>query len=155
MINDAAELLPIDLDEREVEQEKIAALHCLNLAWTQLDKAGKDENPLAWWPAHPRLAALINYAKMLFAIPASSADNERAFSSAGFTMDSRRTRLDIETFRMEHRIRRFIVAGTDGSTQEGRQMRHARVRKLLEHFALILAEREAENAVNAENGQNQ
>lgn len=151
MINDLAELLPATLEEQEVEQEKIVALHCLNLARTQLDKAGKDEDPLVWWPSHSRLANLYNYAKLLFAIPASSADNERSFSSAGFTMDKQRTRLDIESFRMEHKIRRFIVAGTDGSTAEGKALRSARVAKLLEHFALILAEIEAQNRLNGDN----
>ena len=150
MIDDFSELLPVDLPEAEVEQEKIAALHALNLARTQLDKAGSDEDPLVWWPAHPRLATLFNYAKMLFAIPASSAESERSFSSAGFTMDSHRTRLDLETFRMEHRIRRFIVAGTDGATQAGRETRMARVKKLLEHFPLILGEIEAEKALNVQ-----
>jgi hypothetical protein len=83
---------------------------------------------------------LFPLAKMLFAIPATSADNERSFSSASFTLDSRRYRTDIVRFRSEHRIRRFIVAGTNQHTQEGRELRIGRVRRLLQRFASIIAE---------------
>ena len=75
---------------------------------------------------------------MLLAIPATSADNERAFSSASFTLDYRRTRLDIASFRAEHRIRRYLISGTDHHSVEGRELRRQRVERLLERFAEVV-----------------
>jgi hypothetical protein len=76
-----------------------------------LDEEPEDEDPLVWWPSHPEYTALFPVAKMLLQIPASSAENERSFSSASFILDQRRTRLDIDNFRREHRIRRAVCVG--------------------------------------------
>src|SRR5262245_27334593 len=46
-----------------------------------------------------------------------SADDERVFSSAGFTLNQRRTRLDINNFRREHRVRQFLIGGAQSGTQ--------------------------------------
>ena len=67
----------------------------------------------------------------MLAVPATSADNERSFSSAGFTLSIRRNRLEVEHFRMEHRIRRFLVAGTSPHEQEGRETLKRRAQVLL------------------------
>jgi hypothetical protein len=45
-------------------------------------------------------------------------------------------------FRAEHRIRRFIVSGTDAHSHSGRQRRTARVGQLLARFAELVAEGE-------------
>lgn len=111
----------------------------LPVARRKLDQVPADTNVLQWWPRQQNLGVLFPLAKMLFAIPASSADNERSFSSAGFTMGPRRTRTELEAFRAEHRIRRFLTAGADAQSHEGREMQRARVRRLLERFAELVA----------------
>ena len=68
---------------------------------------------------------------MLLVIPASTAEDERSFSSAGFTLDKLRTRMDLDNFRREHRIRQFLVAGTDPHHQDGRQLRVERALTLI------------------------
>ena len=65
---------------------------------------------------------------------------ERAFSSASYTMGPRRTRLEIDNFRAEHRLRRFITACTDGDSHAGRELRLARVERILDRFAEMVNE---------------
>ena len=71
---------------------------------------------------------------MLLQIPASSAENERSFSSASFVLDQRRTRLDLDNFRREHRIRRRLCAGTTG------QQKLAIANDLIERYAAAVQE---------------
>ncbi len=89
---------------------------------------------------------------MLFAIPASSADCERSFSSAGFTLDSRRNRMDVEVFRQEHRLRRFLVSGTDLHTQVGRQTRLDRMNLLINRYNQAIIARARARAAQPEVG---
>lgn len=147
MLDDFEALLPsiLPVDQRVAHRGIAAAV--LPLARHLLDHLPADEEPLSWWPSQSVLSVLFPLAKMLFAIPASSADNERAFSSASYTL-GRRTRIDIANFRSEHRLRRFLVASTVGPSQEGRQIRLNRVRLLLDRFAQMIGERVApENGV--------
>ena len=65
---------------------------------------------------------------------------ERSFSSASFTLDLRRYRIDLDHFRSEHRIRRFLTAGASSETEAGRLQRLERVRRLLHHFAELVQE---------------
>ena len=58
-------------------------------------------------------------------------------------MNSRRTRLDPEWFRREHRIRRFMIAGTDSHSQEGRKIILERLNSVLNMIADIIAEMNA------------
>ena len=81
------------------------------------------------------LTLLFPLVKMLLAIPATSADDERAFSSASFTLDYRRTRLDIASFQVEHRIRRYLISSTD---HHSAKVRRQRVERLLERFAEVV-----------------
>ena len=90
-----------------------------------------------WWPNHPAYTLLYPVAKMLLQIPDSSAENERSFSSASFILDQRRTRLDIDNFRREHRIRRALVAGR--SQEEKLQCSN----ELIQRFAEAIAELKA------------
>jgi hypothetical protein len=137
-------LLPPDTEVAHRDAHRGAAAALLPLARIELDSLPDVADPLAWWPRQLHLGSLFNLAKMYFATPVSSADNERAFSSAGFTMGWRRGRLEMETFRMEHRIRRFLTAGgADSLSQLGRELRHRRARELLEHFAELVAQRAA------------
>ena len=75
------------------------------------------------------------------------ADNERAFSSASLTLDLHRYRLDIETFRKEHRIRRYFASGSDPHTKVGRDLRITRLNYLLDRY-------NAETAARADAGAN-
>jgi hypothetical protein len=75
-----------------------------------------NKDPLEWWPQHAELGAIHSLARMFLAIPATSADDERVFSSAGFTLNQRRTRLGLDNFRREHRIRQFLRGGTLAGT---------------------------------------
>lgn len=75
---------------------------------------------------------------MLLGIPGSSSESERSFSSASFTLDLHRYRLDIETFRKEHRLRRFLVSGTNTHTQQGRAARLEKLNILLERYDALV-----------------
>ena len=105
-----------------------------------LDDAPEDEDPLAWWPAHQDFSNIYRVVKMLLQIPASSAENERSFSSASFILDERRTRLDLDNFRREHRIRRAICAGT--TPEQRLQLSN----ELMQRFSQLLLDREANDA---------
>ena len=74
---------------------------------------------------------------MLLQIPDSSAENERSFSSASFILDQRRTRLDIDNFRLEHRIRRALVAGR--SQEEKLQCSNELIQRFAEAIAQLKA----------------
>src|SRR5262249_46394619 len=142
MVDDFALLLPTDMQPDVVDDMRGMALTQIRMARRLLDTLGEETDALEWWPQQQStLGPLFSLAKMLFAIPVTSADNERSFSSAGFTLDDRRTRLELESFRSEHRVRRFIVACADNQTAEGRQLRLERVGRLLERFAAQVAER--------------
>jgi zinc finger BED domain-containing protein 1 (E3 SUMO-protein ligase ZBED1) len=53
-----------------------------------------DENPLTWWAEWRHVMPLIwKYARIVLAIPATSAPSERAFSSAGNLVTQKRSRL--------------------------------------------------------------
>jgi len=80
-------------DAKKTRQIKLAA-ETLAVARDSLDEDPEDADPLVWWPSHPEYTALFPVAKMLLQIPASSAEDERSFSSASFILDQRRTRLD-------------------------------------------------------------
>ena len=70
-----------------------SALQQLRTYWQNNTLA--DRNPLVWWKeieeqgAGRGLGLLLPVARMYLAIPASSADVERTFSSAGFLLDGR------------------------------------------------------------------
>ena len=121
MMNDLFKILGTEDDDEE--ELKIVALGLLELARKRLDRLQPDVDPLKWWPAQDDLGMLFPLVKMLLVAPASSADSERSFSSASFTLDIKISRMDVETFRREHRLRRFLVAGTSLQTREGRQQR--------------------------------
>jgi len=76
-----------------------------------VDTCSPDTDPLDFWSQQKDLAALWPVIRMLLAVPASSAHAERAFSSAGFTLDEFRMSLEEENFRREHRLRRYLTAG--------------------------------------------
>ena len=108
--------------------------------WLQLDQVDMATDPLEWWGTQDHFAMIHRVVKMLFQIPASSAENERSFSSASFILSERRTRLDLDNFRREHRIRRAICAGSTP------QQRLQRSNALMERFAQVLLDREANAA---------
>lgn len=139
MMDDLNELLPPDTEPEARDLNRNMAAYALQMARRALDKVDDTVDPLEWWPCHTNLSCLFPLAKMLFGIPASSAENERSFSSASFTLDPRRTRLDIENFRKEHRIRRFLCAGADSSSQAGRELRLQRAETLMERYSLAVA----------------
>jgi hypothetical protein len=119
LVSDAMELLPQLTEEQRVEpavvrrraRQETAARNAIEQARDDLDEEQPEQDPLVWWPRQVHLGVLFPLAKMLFAIPDSSAEDERVFSSAGFTLNQRRTRLDLDNFRREHRIRQFLRGG--------------------------------------------
>lgn len=141
LLDDFEVLLPIDTPKDEIAGHRAIAQSMLPLVRKRLNALPADTDPLKWWPQQTTFVPLFPLVKMLFAIPASSADSERSFSSAGFTMGARRSRVDLASFRAEHRIRRFIVAGTDAHSQEGRRLRLERVRVILDRFNNLLGQR--------------
>ena len=117
----------------------------LLLARRRLDAIPEDTDPLSWWPKQALLASIFPLAKMLLAIPASSAEPERSFSSASFTLDQRRYRVNLAHFRSEHRIRRFLTAGGSSETEEGRNQRLVRVRALLARYGELVQQAQVDD----------
>jgi hypothetical protein len=140
LVADYLALLPSDLSDLDKDAHRDIASAILPLARRMLDREPAATDVLVWWPQQKSLAALFPLAKMLFAIPASSADSERSFSSAGLSLGTLRTRMAVEAFRAEHRIRRFVTACADAQTSAGREKRLARVRTLLGRFAEVIAD---------------
>ncbi|HYN44464.1 MAG TPA: hAT transposon family protein [Candidatus Limnocylindrales bacterium] len=95
------------------------------------------KDPLLFWPKQQDLASLFPVVKMYLSIPASSADNERGFSSAGFLLSDLRTRLLMDHFIQEFRLRQFILSGPNSSqhSKEGRENKMQRVKLLVEKYS--------------------
>lgn len=150
LADDYVSLLPSTTSDDEKGAQREVALKLLLLARKKLDAQLQTEAVLSWWPKQTVLTALFPLAKMLFAVPCSSSECERSFSSAGFTLGMRRTRTELDHFRAEHRIRRFLTAGADSQTHEGRVARRERVGRVLVGFSELLeAGRAAQPAVGA------
>lgn len=132
--DEVIELLPSNSTDERKQHYRRTALITIELAKHQLDEVDESADPLAWWPQKKELSLLFPVAQMLFAIPASSAEDERAFSSAGFLLNQRRGRLALDSFKAEFRVRQFIVEGTSVHTQDGRQARMDRFAKLLDLY---------------------
>jgi hypothetical protein len=114
LLNDFMELLPPHLTEVQRNSRRDQAQATLRVARELLLEVPEETNPLEWWPTQQEdLARIFSLAKMYLQIPASSAENERSFSSASFILDTRRNRLDLDNFRREHRIRRYLCAEGD------------------------------------------
>ena len=114
----------------------------LAIARRKLSELPVETNPRKWWPSHQLLSILFPVA----GAQASSADNERAFSSAGFVLNYRRTRLDPEWFRKEHRVRRYLQSGLDLQTHEGREAIVERMNGVISVYIQILEEFERDGA---------
>ena len=143
-------LLTSKTDPEEVDFIRQSASLSLKILRKRLLKLDSETDPLQWCPTQADLSILFAALKMYYAIPASSADCERSFSSASFTLDIHRYQIDPETFRKEHRLRRFLVSGTDSHSAEGRQERLRRLNLLLDWYDEILSkEIPVENVNNA------
>jgi len=138
ILADVISLLPENTPADEIDDIKDTAESAIKLARKRLDKMDPKANPLVIWPVQKDLTVLHPAAKMLLGTPASSGDNERAFSSASFTMDNHRYMIDIETFRKEHRVRRFLVSGNDTHSQTGRQGRLDKLNSILERYDAVV-----------------
>jgi len=132
--SDVVALLPEESPEDEIADLRATAASALSLARKRLDKLDPKLDPLRLWPQQKDLGILFPSAKMLLGTPSTSADNERVFSSASFTMDNHRYMIDIETFRREHRVRRFLVSGNDTHSKEGRLGRIAKLNRILDGY---------------------
>lgn len=152
MLNDFVELLPAAWDADRKQRYRNAAAGNLDLLRDELNQVDPDVNPLQWWPTNPAFGSLYLLAKMLLAIPASTAEDERVFSGAGVTLNERRTRLDIDNFRREHRVRQFLTSGTSLNTREGRHLRIERGNTLLRHFGELFRAHAQERGAADEQG---
>ncbi len=133
-IEDVIELLPIDtIDEHKVRARRRAETALIEIR-EDLDRLDPNIDPFVWIPSHPEYTVVFDLAKELLGIPSSTGEDERTFSSAGNILSKCRTQLDIENFRREHRIRRFLTGGSDAQTSEGSKLRVSRVEKLLDRF---------------------
>lgn len=110
----------------------------LQFARSVLDQLPDTADPLVVWPQQTVLAPLFPVAQMLFGIPASTSDDERSFSGAGLVLGNLRTRMDLDNFRREQRVRQFLTLGTDPHTSTGRQELLARSNRIIERFAMTL-----------------
>lgn len=141
IVSDFRELLP-PMPAEHLELQLTLARGTLDLARFKLDQLDPHADPLDWWGHQDDLSLIHRVVKMLFQIPASSAENERSFSSASFVLDQRRTRLDLDNFRREHRIRRALCAGATPAE------RLRRSNELIERFSQELLAREPQNPQN-------
>ena len=139
LLNDLDEFVPAHTPQKAKMLNRAMAAYALEVARKTLDDVDDSVDPLVWWPSQPNFSCLYPIAKMLFGIPASSAENERSFSSASFTLDQRRTRLAIENFSREHRLRRYICSGAPSDTSVGRALRAERAESLMRRYSDALA----------------
>ena len=70
--------------------------------------------------------------------------------SPSVSLDLRRYRIDIDTFRKEHRLRRFLVSGAPIHTQDGRKLRESRMQKLITRYDDFLAQEVPQERGNAQ-----
>lgn len=113
ILSDFVELLPPGtLEPKKVRQRALAKATLADARLT-LNELAEDLDPLELWPSMPEYTLLYPSAQMHLQIPSASAENERSFSSASFVLDPRRTRLDLDNFRKEHRIRRHIFSSAN------------------------------------------
>jgi hypothetical protein len=138
LLDDVVELLPPNMDQARKNQHREVAAVMLGLARSMLDELDDTVDPLEWWPQQQVLSPLFPIVQMLFAIPASTSDDERTFSGAGLVLGNLRTRMELDNFRREQRIRQFLTLGTDPHSQAGRTERLARSNLILEQFAIKL-----------------
>jgi len=134
IVTEAIGLLPPDADDekkRRTERNVRSALEDLRADLNKLDPNLPENDPLRWIPLKSDAPILFPAAQMFLAIFSSSAEDERNFSSAGITLNKLRSRMAIENFRYEHRIRRYLTAGSDILTQAGRQARQERAEEQL------------------------
>jgi len=144
IVDDVASMLPSTTPEDEVDLHKVTARAQLQLLRKRLVRLDPAVDPLAWYPKQRDLAPLHPAIKCYLSAQGSSADSERAFSSASFTLDIHRYRMDIETFRKEHRLRRYLVSGAPIHTKQGRELRESRLQKLINRYDDFLATEIAE-----------
>lgn len=84
---------------------------CLKIALEAMDKEETVcEDVLSWWKKseNTSLNFVFPAVKMLLAIPVSSTDPERAFSSAGLILNRYRSCLSSVHFRQEFRLRQYL-----------------------------------------------
>jgi hypothetical protein len=142
ILSDFVELLPPNMPAPKKEKQKALARVTLEDARENLDELLEDTDPLEYWPSHPEYTILYPPAKMLLQIPSASAENERSFSSASFVLDQRRTRLDLDNFRKEHRIRRHIYSSANP------EERLLAANDLIDQFAVTVNAARAAEEVN-------
>lgn len=138
LLDDVVDLLPPDMPQPIKAQHRDVARAMLVLARTLLDGLPDTADPLVEWPKLTVLAPLFPLAQMLFGIPASTSDDERTFSGAGLVLGNLRTRMDLDNFRREQRVRQFLTLGTDPHTSSGRAERLSRSNRIIERFAMTL-----------------
>lgn len=143
ILDDVASLRPPGVTEEQQQRRRVLARAALEEARADLDAEDESVDPLAWWPAHHDYRALFDVVKMYLAIPASTADDERVFSSSGFILNQRRTRLDLDNFRRESRIRQYITIGNPTTSQAGRKRRLGAAQTLMERLQEEAIERAA------------
>jgi hypothetical protein len=141
IVDDALALLPTDTPQDEIEDTRISVGATLRIAFKRLAKLDRKVEILKWMPGQKDLAPIFPLAKMLYGAPSASADNERAFSSASFTLDYHRYRLAIDVFRKEHRLRRYLVSGTDLHSKAGREARLLHLNQLLNDYDSLVNRR--------------
>jgi len=142
ILDDLLSLLPISWTAEQKERRRRTADATLSEARADLDGVADTTDPLSWWPQQAALGTLFDVARMYLAIPASTADDERVFSSAGFTLNARRTRLDLDNFRREHRVRQFVASGTSLNEQAGRNRRLELTRTLMQQVGALQLQRQ-------------
>jgi len=149
LLDDVVELLPSNMTPEIKAQHRTLADATLTVARSTLDTLEDTEDPLECWPSMELLAPLHPVAQMLLAIPASTSEDERSFSSAGLTLGKLRTRMDLDNYRREQRVRQYLTSGTDPQSQAGRQERLNRSNTLIERFALIIQAAKARQVAQA------
>lgn len=131
ILDDVLQLLPPATTPAQQLRKRNLAASALEDARASLNVLDPSTDPLGWWPSQTDYRVLFDAVKMYLAIPAPTADDERVFSSAGFILNQRRTRIDLDNFRRECGIRQFITIGNPTTSALGRQGRMQGARTLM------------------------
>ncbi len=111
-IIDDCKFLKEDMSETELKLFNYA----LKVASERLLLTNTDTYPIIWWKSQTDFSILWPVVKMLLAIPATSTESERGFSSSGFILDNLRTQITLPHFCMEYRVSQFLKCGNKNST---------------------------------------
>ena len=124
----------LEFEDNPSETRKTYIRASLLAALELVEQANPDESecPLLWWSKQEDVGVIRTVVEMMLAIPASSAENERAHHGMALTQKPERNQLSISTLQREYRVQQYFATGLEGlSTAENRALTTQKARNLL------------------------